>query len=1164
MAKKYFHKRFLPFVVLACFVAVPAGSGCAVSGGRSSARSELFATQPLPPDFDRARALLQLKEVPGRPTMPEAAEVAPDQLDDQERQLLDEARKLLVEHEYEKAIAPLENLLRRQPESFQVNRLTALARLGTGSDVLSAFFAERALKIRPDDLACRYIMGRLAEKDGKTREALAEYRLALRCPVGSGDRDFLALTHYRLGILLEREGYLLAAVEQWDAFDRLISQMGELSERNTELAVIVRLQGDSLALRRARAYELLERYVEAAAALHKAARHRPEDTGVRMALVRMLVLAGRMEEAARQAADFVEHSHGGRQAVRLLLAVYQQAGRENEGLRKLADLVAAHPDDLELVSVYVDALADAGRNEQAVSVLNEWINRFPHNVDARWKLVELYRMNGQWGLWRQAMLERLMQDPQAYSRGEAEVAQIEPETVQELLSSDSFVARDRAESEPVVVGIHHYLLALLNMRVDRLEQAQAHFEQAAEVDAMVLPAAVAQAGMYVDRCRWSEAMAVIESAQQKLESENADLQRLLGRCHDGLDQAGEAVQAYTRAIELAPDDLRARLFLGRLYERIGATDEAQRQFRAIIEAQPERLEVRETLIESYLVEMKSATDEQSIVKLHKQVMDELEEMQKRAPFGAATVRSAALLNYVISGERTADEYIGTLIRLVHHDPDDLVSREKLATTLFAHDLYEPARVQVEALLERDPCHADAGELAGMISVQRLDFERARQDIVRFLEYYPNRQRWIQTLANLYLLDRQFEGSVELWQRLVDLPGGDERKLYFRSQLLRVYRLGKMYDIARDLAEQWLSQADEKQLDDYRRALLTVEMDAENYGGYLEWCRQWLADNPENLNIRHWLLLGLQAAGRLDEAVMQALGWLADDPDHEYVVEWLVQALLAADQDEDALEVARNQVAAAAPGQSSIVRRYQYAQACLQARRYDEAVAAVQDLIERGRKEYSEVLGMILLQAGRYEEANARYREMLAAADENEPQKAQILRQMAFVYQKQGERLMATQRLREAHAFAPDDAGINNDLGYILAESGEDLAEAEQMIRLAVGDDYLQPAFLDSLGWVLYMQGRYEEAACWLDRASVLENGQDPIIFEHKGDALWRLDRREAAMEAWREALALQQEQAAQGQTEKNKELSDRVQAKLQAAKAGGQPEIAPVPTEGAH
>ena len=66
---------------------------------------------------------------------------------------------------------------------------------------------------------------------------------------------------------------------------------------------------------------------------------------------------------------------------------------------------------------------------------------------------------------------------------------------------------------------------------------------------------------------------------------------------------------------------------------------------------------------------------------------------------------------------------------------------------------------------------------------------------------------------------------------------------------------------------------------------------------------------------------------------------------------------------------------------------------------------------------------------------------------------------------------------------PDEAGPNNDLGYLYAEQGKNLEKAESMIRKALQEDPENYAYLDSMGWVLFKQGKVKEALATLKKAA---------------------------------------------------------------------------------
>jgi len=82
---------------------------------------------------------------------------------------------------------------------------------------------------------------------------------------------------------------------------------------------------------------------------------------------------------------------------------------------------------------------------------------------------------------------------------------------------------------------------------------------------------------------------------------------------------------------------------------------------------------------------------------------------------------------------------------------------------------------------------------------------------------------------------------------------------------------------------------------------------------------------------------------------------------------------------------------------------------------------------------------------------------------------------------------------------PKDAAALNYLGYSLADRGLELAKAAGLVQRAVALDPDNGAYVDSLGWAYFKEGRSTEAVSALERAvSLIPN--DEIIWEHLGEA----------------------------------------------------------------
>ena len=117
---------------------------------------------------------------------------------------------------------------------------------------------------------------------------------------------------------------------------------------------------------------------------------------------------------------------------------------------------------------------------------------------------------------------------------------------------------------------------------------------------------------------------------------------------------------------------------------------------------------------------------------------------------------------------------------------------------------------------------------------------------------------------------------------------------------------------------------------------------------------------------------------------------------------------------------------------------------------------------------------------------------------------------------------AADLFRKSIALDPANAAeAYNYVGFMWAEHNLHLDEAEEMIGRALQLDPNNGAYLDSLGWVFYRKGKYEEALNELLRAAQTLTRDDPIVFEHIGDTYSKLDHVPQALEFWQKAIALE-------------------------------------------
>ena len=162
-------------------------------------------------------------------------------------------------------------------------------------------------------------------------------------------------------------------------------------------------------------------------------------------------------------------------------------------------------------------------------------------------------------------------------------------------------------------------------------------------------------------------------------------------------------------------------------------------------------------------------------------------------------------------------------------------------------------------------------------------------------------------------------------------------------------------------------------------------------------------------------------------------------------------------------------------------------------------------------------------------------KLLRGCLEDYPNSMDLVLALAMCEERAGNWKEAEGLLQEVIASQPMNATALNYLGYSYADKGINLETAEDYIRRAVTIEPSNGAYLDSLGWVLYKQGKFADAVEYLEKAARLTDN-DPVVLEHLGDCLYRLRDVDGAVHIWEKALPLANESA--------KDIVDGLQEKI--------------------
>jgi tetratricopeptide (TPR) repeat protein len=126
-------------------------------------------------------------------------------------------------------------------------------------------------------------------------------------------------------------------------------------------------------------------------------------------------------------------------------------------------------------------------------------------------------------------------------------------------------------------------------------------------------------------------------------------------------------------------------------------------------------------------------------------------------------------------------------------------------------------------------------------------------------------------------------------------------------------------------------------------------------------------------------------------------------------------------------------------------------------------------------------------------------------------------ELASAYERQKKYSDAENVFRQLISSDPKNADALNSLGYMLAERGQRLDESVAFVERALVLEPGNPAYLDSLGWAYFKQGKLDAAEKPLREASD-KLPTVSVIQEHLGDLLAHRGAYQEAVDAWQRAL----------------------------------------------
>lgn len=157
---------------------------------------------------------------------------------------------------------------------------------------------------------------------------------------------------------------------------------------------------------------------------------------------------------------------------------------------------------------------------------------------------------------------------------------------------------------------------------------------------------------------------------------------------------------------------------------------------------------------------------------------------------------------------------------------------------------------------------------------------------------------------------------------------------------------------------------------------------------------------------------------------------------------------------------------------------------------------------------------------RYEDAIATFNAGVDFVVDNPNMKAQFYASIGDSYHSLKNHKKSDDAYEKSLKYFPDNPNVLNNYSYYLSLRKVKLADAE---RMSLKSNELMPnisSYQDTYAWILFLQGKYDQAKVWFEKALTNGGSGSAVIVEHYGDLLFHMGDKDAALLQWKKAQGM--------------------------------------------
>jgi tetratricopeptide (TPR) repeat protein len=582
------------------------------------------------------------------------------------------------------------------------------------------------------------------------------------------------------------------------------------------------------------------------------------------------------------------------------------------------------------------------------------------------------------------------------------------------------------------------------------------------------------------------------------------------------EYVNKAVDFYKQAIKIDPAASYIEEELTNFYVQTGQLEKATEEAQSMLKASGDNAAARKILGRIYSRQIGDPEQGRVDQTMLKNAIEQFQKASELDPKDTESFSMLARLSRVAKDSATAEKAYRRVIEL---DPDDEEALNGLAMVF-----------------------ADRGDMAG-----------ATDMLKKAIDKNPD-PRNIVMLAEFYDQAKDFSHGADTWKQAVALTNGNIRVL--RAYAADCYAAGRFDEALKAIQDLAAADPKDDKLQLQISELLRNKGDFDGAAAAVAKARA-IKDSPE---ARYADAELLNAQGKHAEAVTEMQALLDETRKDDYKQEergnrmemlsrlagfelaaGKTQAAIAAYkeigtldptlgsrvaiQTVEALKGAKEFKAARTEADAALKkypadRQVLYVHALLLAD-VGQADAAISELraLPNSAKEHEVLMVIAPIQdkAKKFEDE----RKTLDAAEalSKTPSEKQAIEFMrGAMYEREKNFDAAEKAFRSVLSSEPNNAGALNYLGYMFADRGVRLEEAKDLITKALDLEPGNPAYEDSLAWVLYHQDQFDQAATEMQKA-LIKISDDPTMHGHLGDIYIKQGKVREAIQQWDMAQA---------------------------------------------